>query len=302
MIKVGCCGFPVSQTKYYETFGLVELNTTFYRYPSQRVTEGWRKRAPEGFEFTVKAHQDISHKYKLKVEQTREPFERVKQICRILRAKIILIQTPTSFTIGNIGDAEEFFRSIERENLTLVWETRGLSWEDAEGVKVLKDTLSRVNVTHVTDPLRLIPAHVTDVAYFRLHGLGKRLYYYQYTNDELRRLYDIVEKYEDLEMGAYVFFNNLTMFDDARRFKFYIRSGSFPPLTGNYGLEAVKALICSAKYPTTKRSLIERVGWRLIEIDPSKQARLSEVLNAIPEKTYKNPEEILEELKSHVKL
>lgn len=302
MIKVGCCGFPVSQTKYYETFGLVEINTTFYKYLSQRVAEGWRKRAPEGFEFTVKAHQDISHKYKLKVEQAREPFERVKQICRILRARIILIQTPASFTVRNICDAEEFLRNIEREDFTLVWETRGPSWEDSEGIKALRDTLSRVNVTHVTDPLRLIPAHVTEVAYFRLHGLGERLYYYQYSNDELMRLYNIVKKYKDLEMGSYVLFNNLTMFDDARRFKFYIENGSFPQLTGNYGLEAVKDLICSVRYPVTKRSLIDKIGWRLVEIDPGRQARLSEVLSAIPEKTYISPEEILEELGSHAKL
>ncbi|MEM1556912.1 MAG: DUF72 domain-containing protein [Candidatus Bathyarchaeia archaeon] len=302
MIKIGCCGFPVSQPKYYEAFSLVEINATFYRYPSQRTVEGWRKRAPAGFEFTVKAHQDISHKYRLNVEQSREPFERVKQISRILGAKIILIQTPASLTIRDIGDAERFFREIEREGFILVWETRGPSWENDEGLKKLREMLSKVNVTHVTDPLRLPPAYVTNVAYFRLHGLGEKLYYYQYTNEELKRLYEIVKKYDDLEMGVYVLFNNLTMFDDAKRFRLYVEGGSFPPLTGRYGIDAIKELISLIKYPATKETLISKVGWRLVEVEPDKQVRLSEILSAVPDKTYKSHEEILEEIKRCVRL
>lgn len=302
MIKVGCCGFPISQKKYYETFSLVELNTTFYQYPGQRTVEGWRKRAPEGFEFTVKAHQDISHKCRLKFERAKEPFERIKQICRILSAKIILIQTPGSFTLENIGDAEEFFRMIEREDFILVWETRGPSWESSEGLRALKEVLSRVNVTHVTDPLRLMPAHVTDVAYFRLHGLGERLYYYQHTNDELKKLYEAVKRFEDLEGGVYVLFNNLAMFDDARRFKFYVENGYFPPLTGSYGMEAIRALVSSAKYPATKKTLMDKIGWRLVELEPNRQVRLSEILSPLPDRPYKSSDDILEEIKRSVSL
>lgn len=302
MIKVGCCGFPVSQSKYYDLFGLVELNTTFYKYPSQRTAEGWRKRAPEKFEFTVKAHQDISHKYRLKIEQARDSFERVKQICRILRAKIILIQTPASFTAKYINDAEEFFMNIERDDFILVWETRGPTWENEKGLKMLRDALSRVNVTHVTDPLRLMPAHIADIAYFRLHGLGVHLYYYQYTNDELERLYEIARKHEALKMGAYILFNNLAMFDDARRFKFYIENGYFPPLTGNYGLEAIKTLISQTRYPATKKSLIDKIGWRIVELEPGRQVRLSDLLSPMPEKTYKSSEEILDDLENYISL
>ena len=60
MIGVGCCGFPTSMKKYFETFNLVELNNTFYTYPREKTVEDWREKAPGNFEFTVKAHQDIS--------------------------------------------------------------------------------------------------------------------------------------------------------------------------------------------------------------------------------------------------
>jgi uncharacterized protein YecE (DUF72 family) len=63
MIKVGCCGFPTSMEQY-----IVELNRTFYTYPETKTVEGWHKKAPENFVFTVKAHQDITHKAKMEVK------------------------------------------------------------------------------------------------------------------------------------------------------------------------------------------------------------------------------------------
>ncbi|MEM1582514.1 MAG: DUF72 domain-containing protein [Candidatus Bathyarchaeia archaeon] len=297
MIKIGCCGFPVSQAKYYETFKLVELNSTFYKYPSLTTTERWRSKAPADFEFTVKAHQDISHKYKLRIEQATEPFERIKQICRILKAKVILIQTPASFSLKNLSDAEAFFRKVNREDFFLVWESRGPSWESEEGLRRLRCILSELGITHVTDPLRLMPVYTANIAYFRLHGLGERMYYYQYSDEELRRLYEALRVFEDLEMGVYVLFNNLSMFDDAKRFAFFLKNQYFPPLTGCYGLDSVKAVISGARYPATKSSLIDKLGWKLVDLEEGKQIKLGEILFNIPTKTYKNPDEVLNELR-----
>jgi len=298
MIKIGCCGYPVSQKTYYETFKLVELNSTFYKYPSPTIVERWRSKAPEDFEFTVKAHQDITHKYKLRIEHAIEPFEKIKQICRILKAKVILIQTPASFGPKNIDDAKEFFRGVNREDFVLVWETRGDSWENAEVIESLGKILRELEVTHVVDPLRLMPAYTANLAYFRLHGMSERMYYYQYTNDELRRLYDAVKRFENLEMGTYVLFNNLSMFEDAKRFAFYVNNGYFPPLTGSFGIDSAKSIIERMRYPATKSTLMSKVGWRLIELEEGKQVRLSELLAKIPVKTYKSPDEVLKELKA----
>ncbi|MFQ6068714.1 MAG: DUF72 domain-containing protein, partial [Candidatus Bathyarchaeia archaeon] len=66
MIIVGCCGYPVAMKEYYENFGLVELNVTFYKYPRTSTVERWREKSPATFEFSVKAHRNISHVYRLK--------------------------------------------------------------------------------------------------------------------------------------------------------------------------------------------------------------------------------------------
>jgi uncharacterized protein YecE (DUF72 family) len=289
--------------RYFENYKLVELNSTFYEYPKPETVEGWREKAPEDFEFTVKAHQDISHKAKMRLDETSiQAFEKMKKICRALNAKILLVQTPGSFRPDKLGEAEKFFANINREDLTLVWETRGPEWEKPEIIEKLSQVLSRLNVVHVTDPFRVLPAYTSQIAYFRLHGLGEELYYYQYTDDELRRLGEIAKNFEAEGKTVYVLFNNLSMFEDGLRFMHYLSSGKFPKVTGAVGLESVKSVIAKTRYPTPKSMLVKKVGWRLVEIEEGKQVRLAELLAELPSKTYKNAEELLNVLKTAKKL
>jgi len=303
LIKVGCCGFPTSMKRYFENYKLVELNSTFYEYPKVETVRGWREKAPDDFEFTVKAHQDISHKAKMKLDETSvQAFERMKQICETLNAKVLLIQTPGSFRPDKLGEAEKFFANINREDLTLVWETRGPEWEKPEIFEKLRQVLGHLNVVHVTDPFRILPAYTSHIAYFRLHGLGRELYYYQYTDEELRRLSEIAKKFEAEGKTVYVLFNNLSMFEDGLRFMQYLSTGKFPKITETVGLGSVKNVIEKTRYPVTKSMLIKKAGWRLVEIEEGKQIRLEELLADLPSKTYKSAEEVLKELKSAKKL
>jgi len=105
MIKIGCCGYPTSAKRYHESFCVVELNKTFYQYPRISTVIGWKKKAPKNFEFTVKTHQDVSHRFKLKVEESVNAFNKMKQICMILEARLLLIQTPVSFISNGMEDA-----------------------------------------------------------------------------------------------------------------------------------------------------------------------------------------------------
>ncbi|MEM3728923.1 MAG: DUF72 domain-containing protein, partial [Candidatus Bathyarchaeia archaeon] len=278
-------------------------NSTFYEYPKLETVEGWREKAPENFEFTVKAHQDISHKAKMRLDETsRKAFETMKQICKTLKAKILLIQTPGSFRPDKLSEAEKFFEAVDREGLTLVWETRGPEWEKPEVYEKLKQVLSRLDVVHVTDPFRVLPAYTNQTAYFRLHGLGEELYYYQYTDEELRQLSEIAKNFEAEGKTVYVLFNNLAMFEDGLRFMQYLSSRKFPKITGSVGLESIKSVIEKTRYPAPKSVLIKKVGWRLVEIEEGKQVRLEELLAELPSKTYKKPEEVLKELKTAKKL
>jgi len=296
MIQVGCCGFPTSMNKYFESFGLVELNRTFYGYPRISTVKGWREKAPLDFEFTVKAHQDITHKFRFEVEASMPAFEKMKQICQTLKARILLIQTPASFRPDKLSDAEKFFNKIKRDDLVVVWETRGSAWENPDIRRKLAERLEALNVVHVTDPFRVLPVYTENIAYFRLHGLGKRLYYYQFTDNELKHLHKLVQPFERDRKEVYVLFNNLAMFDDAKRFQHYVETGSFLSLTDIVGIDSVRRVIEKIRYPVAKNVLIERLGWRLVELEKGKQMRLEELLKPLASKYYANVEEVLREI------
>ncbi|MBS7643765.1 DUF72 domain-containing protein [Candidatus Bathyarchaeota archaeon] len=300
VFKIGCCGFPTSKVKYFKAFNLVELNSTFYTYPKLTLAKKWKEEAPPDFEFTVKAHQDISHNYKLADSlDCLKAFNQMKAICSTLDAKILLIQTPGSFkpTKENIAVAQKFFKKIHRNKLAIAWETRGPDWDQPELRKTLATMLKELDVTHVTDPFKTMPAYVGTFAYFRLHGLGTRMYYYQYSDDELRKLIEKVGPLEKEGKTVYIFFNNLAMFDDGQRLNYFLQKNKFPSITGATGLESVRALIQRTRYPASKSKLSKLFGWKLVEWGKNEQIPLDNLLKNLPTKTYESVEEVLFEIK-----
>src|SRR5690349_6862943 len=58
---------PKDMLSYYaERFKAVELNNTFYRLPKPEMIESWKAQVPQGFRFTMKASQGITHFRRLK--------------------------------------------------------------------------------------------------------------------------------------------------------------------------------------------------------------------------------------------
>ena len=55
MLKIGCCGLPVAQERYFKQFSTIEIQQSFYRTLGVKQVENWRKKAPIYFEFVLKA-------------------------------------------------------------------------------------------------------------------------------------------------------------------------------------------------------------------------------------------------------
>lgn len=227
----GCCGFPTSRARYYAGFRVVEVQTTFYEPPRQATARRWRREAPPDFEFTLKAWQVITHEpssptwrrlrttftqdekrsagaFRLNCV-TREAWRRTLAIARALGADKVLFQCPAGFrpTAENMDRMHTFFRAIERDGLTLLWEPRG-EWTDAQ----IKEICRKCGLTHCVDPF--VRACVTDgLRYYRLHGLGS--YAHRFSDEELIRLRDMLPA----EGACYILFNNRSMLDDAMRFR-----------------------------------------------------------------------------------
>jgi uncharacterized protein YecE (DUF72 family) len=241
-VKVGCCGFPVAQEKYYQTFPLVELQSTFYKLPLEHTLQRWRKTAPHEFEFVVKAWQVITHPSssptwkraglvigKAKAARygylrpTSENFDALDQTldaCNRLQARLCLIQTPPSFQADakNVRNLKRFFTTIDRRGLVFGWEPRGDWLEKPQLIRKLCDQLGLI---HVVDLLRRNPVSSPSFVYCRLHGLGSRElnYTYRYTQDDLRILASKLTFLQKIGGDeVYILFNNVSMFEDAKQF------------------------------------------------------------------------------------
>ena len=57
---------------YAKVFKTVEIDSTFYRYPTKGTVMGWTRYSPEGFVYTAKLPGLITHDKKLRLEEVIE--------------------------------------------------------------------------------------------------------------------------------------------------------------------------------------------------------------------------------------
>ncbi|MCM8757956.1 MAG: DUF72 domain-containing protein, partial [Candidatus Omnitrophica bacterium] len=207
MLKIGCCGFPIGREEYFKYFSIVEIQKTFYQIPQEKIAIKWRKEAPLDFEFSLKAYQLITHpassptykKLKIKIKNEKNygffrptdevymAWEETKKIAQILKAKIILFQSPASFKPEkeNVDNLKKFFKKIKCKDHIFVWEPRG-QWNKS----LIKNLCDELDLVHCVDPFKDSPVY-GKIRYFRLHGV--KGYNYRYSDEELKYLKKIIE-------------------------------------------------------------------------------------------------------------
>ena len=236
MLILGCCGWTEARAQYFRDFSAVELQQSFYEMPSASLAAKWRAEAPEGFAFSMKAWQLITHPAssptyrRLKrpilpahalryggFQPTGEvwnAWQQTAEVARTLRAAAVVFQCPAGFQPGekNVANLAAFFERAGAQEWHAAWEPRG-AWP-AETVKALCE---RLGLIHCVDPFAGEPASGRAV-YFRLHG--KEGHDYKFSAAELKWLRDICRR--KLDQGCapvYVMFNNTHMREDALRFR-----------------------------------------------------------------------------------
>lgn len=229
-IKVGTCGwsyykppdgwkkkFKSKLQAYADVFEICEINSTFYRIPKSSTAEKWRSEVDEvnkNFEFTIKISQIITHKDKFS-GSSFWAFNQMKAVAKILRAKILLFQSPESFkpTKENFELVRKFFNKIEKKDLILVWEVR---WKEDWTKEIVEKLFSELNLNQCVDPLRQDCYFAKEIFYYRLHGFGRPMYNYKFSDQELKNL---AKKVKEQKKPVFLLFNNSTCYADALRFK-----------------------------------------------------------------------------------
>jgi len=203
---------------YCKLFDLVEINSTFYRIPQLNAVRQWREEADAinpRFEFTVKVSRIITHQDRFSSEKSLRAFEMMMGVADALKAKILLFQSPDSFTPTkeNIKNAVKFFDRVERGRLLLAWEVR---WPDKWTGDLVKELFQKIGVNQCVDPLRQECYHAEGIFYWRLHGFGNPMYNYSFSEQELDA---IAGKIKANEKPTYVLFNNGACYENCLKLK-----------------------------------------------------------------------------------
>ncbi len=161
-------------------FDCIEVNSSFYRPPSARMSESWARRTPEGFVFTVKAWQKFSHEETgFSPAEARQFQEGVAPLLAAGKLGALLLQFPWFFR--DTGEARDRIRRAAEalgEAAPLVVELRHRSWLDALGF-LSEAGISFCNIDQPRSSTAITGTrHVTGrVAYVRLHGRNARAWF-----------------------------------------------------------------------------------------------------------------------------
>jgi len=280
---------------YVRAFNFVEVNSTFYKIPSLKLVESWRKRVPQDFEFSIRCYRDVTHRYQLEpVEEAFSVFTVMIKIAEVLDSRFIVLETPATFDFsdGKIESIKGFLGSLSLKGKRMVWEVRR-----GEGEPIpagLGAVMRDHNIIHCVDLSKEEPALDSDTVYTRVFGKGEHTLY-QFTDEELVEMDEKITR-RNPETAA-VSYHNVRMYKDAARYKIYKETKKFPPVTKAKGQQSLgEVLMEDAKFPATKQELIKDQGWKVIDLTQNKRVHANTLLEKLPNKQYGTVEEVLTSL------
>ena len=194
---LGCSGFYYNHWKgtfypeklpktkwlqyYADHFNTLEVNNTFYRFPSESLLLGWYRKTPANFRFFLKANRAITHTRKFhNTEQTTASFYK---LAYLLKEKLlgVLFQLPP-FMHKNLDLLEKIASQVD-VGTTNVVEFRHQSWWDRE----VYDLMQKHGLVFCTVSASQLPETLVKTAsevYVRFHGKDG-WYQHNYPQQEL---------------------------------------------------------------------------------------------------------------------
>jgi uncharacterized protein YecE (DUF72 family) len=278
---------------YSEVFNFVEVNYTFYEFPDTGMIEQWRRTVPNDFTFSVRCHQDLTHRICLRpVDEAYYVLGKMVDYCGVLDAPFLVLETPARYIMNReaVDEARAFFSSASLRDVRLVWEVR------APLTPAVINLMRDFNAIQSVDLSMETPKVESDIVYSRLFGKGKHNIW-QFTDDELLTVDQEIESISP--RIAALSYHGARMSTDAARFTQYKKNGLFMPVTAFTGVASARAVLSEdANFPMSKAELVENQGWKVIDLTVEKRVHLSELLFKIPEKSYGSVNEVVEVLEA----
>lgn len=182
-IYIGCSGWsykdwinifypedlsPKDYLSYYaRSFNTVEINNTFYKFPTEKIVRSWSDQTPQKFKLSLKASRYITHVKRF--ENIKEPLNRLYSLSDILGEKMgcFLFQFPKtlSFTLETL---ESVITQLDSRYNNVV-EFRHKEWWNSQVIQAFKAAnIGFCTVSGFGLPEDLIA--INKKAYLRFHG------------------------------------------------------------------------------------------------------------------------------------
>jgi uncharacterized protein YecE (DUF72 family) len=197
---------PVSRhlTFYSTKFPTVEINSSFYRLPTEKAFDDWSRTVPSGFLYSVKGSRAVTH------------FKRLRPGAKSLdlllnRSKLLgkhlgpmLWQLPGTLK-KDLPRLEAFLRTLNRRIYHAI-EFRDPSWVDKEVFEILR----KYRVANVALSSKAMPSCfelTASFVYVRFHGLEGGASH-DYSDDELRPWATFLKDCAGRGVKGFAYFNN----------------------------------------------------------------------------------------------
>ena len=176
------------ELKYFsQIFNVCEINQTFYRPPTPKVTSAWATKTPDDFKFAIKLWQKFTHPKKIGRKKSEERWEAatdkdfdefragILPLAEAGKLGALLLQYPTGFHFSpeNLDALEHTLKRFY--DYPKVVELRHRSWSENRDDAACLLREYRASEALLDEPkfktsIRQEPETIGDVIYFRAHG------------------------------------------------------------------------------------------------------------------------------------
>jgi uncharacterized protein YecE (DUF72 family) len=218
---IGCSGFHYKEWRgefypenlpqskwfdyYAQHFNTLELNVTFYRFPTLNSLKGWYDKAPPGFSFSAKVPRSITH-FKRFNDTERMMCDFYDLLENGLKEKLscVLVQLPPQYGYSE-SNLEKLIYQLH-PSFNNVIEFRNESWWRKDVQEILAE--NNVSFCGVSFPKISFDDAVinTPLSYYRFHGVPK-LFYSEYDESFIEKIFHQLNQNKKVK-NIFVYFNN----------------------------------------------------------------------------------------------
>lgn len=206
---------------YAREFNALELNSTYYALPRISVLASMAERTGEGFMFSVKANQEMTHMRQRGSDVFKAFVNILQPLVDSRKLGCVLAQFPYSF--GFNPENQDYLKRCRDwlAGLPLVIEFRNAAWLNQQTLDWMKsDNIGFCCVDEPRLPKLLPPvAEVTsDIGYVRFHGRNAakwwqhneawERYDYTYSREELEEWVPKISRISKTARDTFIFANN----------------------------------------------------------------------------------------------